>query len=210
MVIILLPWCSLSRHSPSSLCDACLRMPSWGAWSPRLGDPSAPQGKVSLPGRHSPVWLTIPLQRYSQAACMMCYLPVPWRGACLPGDIAVGFERQGEKAQKPKRSKKDLSKCRVSSMHSLCTPFCRGFWSHQPGAGVVLHLRHLHAAPCCCFHCCQCLTPRPYNEMSMSPLISPSNLGSRAEPSPMVLHQGKGAFEQEKQWRALPETPQQH
>lgn len=152
-VIILLPLCSLSRYSPPSLWCPFEDL-QLGCTVHKTGDPSDPQGKVSLPWRHSPIWLTVSFQRYSQAVCMMCYLSVPWRSACLPGDgfpgIAMGLEQQGEKTQKPKGSKKGHSKCRASSMHSLCTLFCRGFCLHQPGARSGLAPQTSPCRRCCC------------------------------------------------------------
>ena len=70
---------------------------------------------------------------------MTCYLSVPWAGClspwgCLPWHIAMGLERQGEKAQKPKRSKNGHCKRRATSMQSMCTLFRGGFQLHQPGA----------------------------------------------------------------------------
>lgn len=105
----------------------------------KLGRSFSPLGKVSFPWRHFPIRLTIPLQRDSQSLCMTCYPSVLWAGClfpwgCLPWHIAMGLERQGEKTQKPKRSKKGHCKSRASSMQSMCTLFYRVFQLHQPGA----------------------------------------------------------------------------
>lgn len=148
------------------------------------------------------------------SSCLQDVLPVcPLEGClpswgCLPWDIAMGLGDKGRRHRNPGEAKRvapnaGLAPCRAHA-HSSAEP--SGYTSLVQG--VVLHLRHLHAGPCCCSCCCHCPTPRPCNEMSVSPLTSPSNLGNMAEPSPMVLHWGKGAFEQEKQWRAPPATPQ--
>lgn len=138
-IIILLPLCSLSRHSPPSLFWCPFEDTQLGCMVPKTGRSFSPSGKGFLAIKALPYLVDhLPPEIFS--SCLHDVLPVcplegcmpPW--GCLPWDIAMGLEQQGGKTQKPKRSKKGHSKCRAISMHSLCTLFCRGFCLHQPGA----------------------------------------------------------------------------
>lgn len=106
---------------------------------PKTGRSFSPSGKGFLVIKALPYLVDhLPPEIFS--SCLHDVLPVcPLEGCmpalgCLPWDIAMGLEQQREKTQKSKRGKRGHFFCRASSMHSLCTLFCRGFCLHQPGA----------------------------------------------------------------------------